>query len=298
MKKSFNLLKEKIALPRKILLLTTVLFFQISTFSSLSLFAVADETNKNKNITRIAIIIDDIGYSFERGKQAAKLPGAVTLAIIPHTTNSVSLANLGHELNKEIMLHIPMSNLLNKPLDEGALTYGMGYFLFLDTLRQDLKAVPHVRGVNNHMGSLLTQQEAPMRWLMEELSVKELFFIDSRTSSESIAWQMAQKAHIPSAKRDYFLDNDRDYISIARQFGKFISTAQKRGTGVAIAHPYPETLHFLEQTIPKLKALNIHLVPVSSLLSSFDNILQKRTSRLKPSNDEGFDYFSPYFLRK
>ncbi|MGH1471866.1 MAG: divergent polysaccharide deacetylase family protein [Cellvibrionaceae bacterium] len=263
---------------------------------SFTTFASANKPVKSnlKTSTRIAIIIDDIGYSFERGRQATKLPGSVTLAIIPHTANSITLANLGHHSNKEIMLHIPMSNLLNKPLDDGALIYEMGYFSFIDTLREGLKALPHVKGVNNHMGSLLTQQEAPMRWLMEELALQDLFFIDSRTTAKSVASHIANEAQVPNAKRDYFLDNERDHFSIARQFDQFISLAQKRGSGIAIAHPYPETLNFLEQTLPKLADLNIHLVPVSSLLSSLDTSRDSLVFSLQPSNDAASDYFSPF----
>lgn len=292
--------QRKNILPVFALLLSTV--FSVTP-------ALSDSTDKtdpsNSNLqtsasqhsgspTHIAIIIDDIGYSFDRGKTVAMLPAALTLAIIPHTANSVKLANLAHQQGKEIILHVPMSNLLDKPLDKGALTHEMGYFLFRDTLKNNLQSVPHVVGINNHMGSLLTQQSTPMSWLMEILLEENLFFVDSKTSPETIAGRTAQSFGIPHAERHVFLDNERDFFSIARQFDAFIKESKTRGYGIAIAHPYPETLAFLAQILPKLPALDVRLVPVSHLLSSPKAPKSTYTPLPEARNDGKLDYFSPF----
>ncbi|GAB1266858.1 hypothetical protein NBRC116493_01110 [Aurantivibrio infirmus] len=219
------------------------------------------------NTARIAIIIDDIGYSWQKGEQIAQLPGPVTVSILPHSPFGARLASLFHEAGKEIMLHAPMSNILNKPLDEGALTTEMSKQVFLHTLRDSLDSLPHVVGVNNHMGSLLTQHEQPMRWLMAELKHQQLYFIDSRTSPNSQAWEVAQKYLLPSSKRDFFLDHERGEAAVKKQFDRFINSAKLHGQGIAIAHPYPETLLLLERQIPQLSLQGIELTSVSELLA-------------------------------
>lgn len=215
---------------------------------------------------RIAIIIDDIGYNLRQGIAAARLPGALTLAVLPHSPNGVALAELGHEQGKLIMLHTPMSNLQRLPLDRGGLTEAMSQQEFVDVLYDDLESIPHVRGLNNHMGSYLTQLDEPMTWLMTTLARENLFFIDSRTSADSIAWETAQSFQVPTRKRDVFLDNERTFEAIDAQFQQLLRIAHRRGSAIAIGHPYPETIGYLQQILPTLDSSNVQLVPVSELI--------------------------------
>jgi polysaccharide deacetylase 2 family uncharacterized protein YibQ len=217
---------------------------------------------------RIAIVIDDLGYSLPRGELTARLPGAVTLAVLPHSPHGKRLAELAHQEGKEVMLHTPMSNVSGQPLDEGGLTDAMDRRTFITVLRENLSAVPHVRGVNNHMGSLLTQNRRAMQWLMGELQSRQLYFLDSRTSARSVAAEVAMERDLPSRSRDIFLDNERDCERIASQFALLLGQARRSGDGVGIGHPYPETLHFLAAALPRLKDSGVELVSVSALLSS------------------------------
>ncbi|MCW8195416.1 divergent polysaccharide deacetylase family protein [Proteobacteria bacterium 005FR1] len=215
---------------------------------------------------QIAVIIDDLGYSLARGKSAIGLPGAVTLAVLPHSPHGHALAESAHRQGKEVMLHTPMSNVGGRPLDEGGLTNAMDRSTFIAVLRSNLAAVPHVRGVNNHMGSLLTQNRRAMQWLMGELQGRSLYFVDSRTSARSVAANVAREQQIPTASRDIFLDNDRDCVKIGRQFAALLRQARRTGSGVAIGHPYPETLRFLAAALPRLESMQIRLVSMSALL--------------------------------
>lgn len=224
---------------------------------------------------QVAIIIDDVGYSLPYGREAASLPGALTLAVLPHSPHGVELADLGHQQGKEIMLHVPMSTVQHRKLDTGGLTEDMSQQEFETTLTDNLASIPHVRGLNNHMGSELTQHAQPMQWLMATLAQKELFFIDSRTSAGSVALQTAEANRVPTRKRDVFLDNIRTPEAIGRQFDTLIQLAQQHGSAIAIGHPYPETLAYLNQAVPRLARQGINLVPVSRLLS--------RTGSQKPS---------------
>jgi polysaccharide deacetylase 2 family uncharacterized protein YibQ len=220
-------------------------------------------------VADVAIIIDDIGYNRNQGLAAINIPGNLTFAIIPHSPYAKFLATTAHQQRKEIILHAPMSNIHNYPMGKSGLTEDMGEADFDSTLLDAMASVPHISGVNNHMGSLLTQMQRPMEWTMKTLKANGLYFIDSRTTSASVAWKTAQKYNIASLKRDVFLDHKRDNIFIAEQFDRFISIAKRNGYAIAIAHPYPETTQYLIDNIHRLKAHGIRLVSASELVNHY-----------------------------
>ncbi|MFV1993113.1 MAG: divergent polysaccharide deacetylase family protein, partial [Acidiferrobacterales bacterium] len=136
------------------------------------------------------------------------------------------------------------------------------------TLKNNLTTVPYAIGVNNHMGSLLTQQSREIAAVMATLQkIGNLFFVDSLTTPKSIATDMATLFKIPYVRRDIFLDSDRNSTFINNQFDKLLKIAKKRGVGLAIGHPYNETLIMLENRLPSLAAQGIELIPVSELLN-------------------------------
>jgi len=224
--------------------------------------------NTSKATSQIAIIMDDIGYSKKQGINAIALPGSITYAIIPHSPNARFFAMEAQKHDKEIMLHAPMSNVHNIPLGKDGLSETMNESRFKHALNSALDSVPHISGVNNHMGSLLTQKALPMGWVMESLRKRQLYFIDSRTTSNSVAWKVAQDANIPSLKRDIFLDHKPTPDFIDQQFKKLTKLAKNRGYAVAIAHPHPETIHYLQQHLPSLTSQGIRLVAASELVKA------------------------------
>ena len=138
---------------------------------------------------------------------------------------------------------------------------------FAVTFRDDLADLPHVSGVNNHMGSLLTQNPRDMRWLMEEmLQAGPLYFIDSRTTAKTIAYATAVNYTIPSMRRDVFLDNVVNRKAITRQFHHLLALARRDGTAIAIGHPNTATLDVLGRELPRLQAYGIKLLTVSQLI--------------------------------
>lgn len=238
------------------------------TFSSLLLFVVVLSLGQPVFAQgRLAIIIDDIGYNLALGKRTTDLNGDFTLAVLPFTPHGIELAERAHRRGKEIMLHAPMSNRHNYPLGRGGLVSGMERSEFLAVLRRNLANIPYVKGVNNHMGSQLTEQAEPMRWLMEELKTRKLYFIDSRTSARTQALIVAEKIQLPSAKRDIFLDDERTQSNIKYQLLRALKKAQQQGSAIAIGHPYPETIAELEQLQPLLDQYQVRLVKASQLIS-------------------------------
>lgn len=215
---------------------------------------------------RLAIIIDDIGYNQSQSERAARLEGKFTLAILPFTPHGLSSAQLAHDRGKELMLHLPMSAINHQTLGKGALVSGMEKAAFLTTIRQNLSSIPHLKGVNNHMGSRLTQEAEPMQWLMAELRPRGLYFVDSRTSAQTKAFDIAKSQQVPSLKRDVFLDDINDPNAIEQELKRAIKLARERGTAIAIGHPYPNTLHILERLEPLLEKEGVRLVYASQLL--------------------------------
>jgi polysaccharide deacetylase 2 family uncharacterized protein YibQ len=218
---------------------------------------------------RIAIIIDDLGNSRMLGDRALALPGAVTYSVLPHLPHSRRIARRAYADGKEVMLHLPMQTHDDRTLGPGGLRVEMTREELAREVRANLATVPHVVGVNNHMGSLLTRQSGAMRWLMEELScVGDLYFVDSRTDIRTVARKFAREAGLPNAQRDIFLDNQRDADYVRRQFERLIGQAQQRGSAIGIGHPYPETLAVLAEELPRLADQGVELVPVSRLVET------------------------------
>lgn len=214
----------------------------------------------------VAIIIDDLGNRPE-DRLAALLPGPVACSFLPHTPHAVELAQLAARNGKEVLLHQPMQASGQNRQGPGALRLTMDRASFRDTINNNLASLPHVSGVNNHMGSLLTSHSQAMGWLMEELRrYPSMFFIDSRTTSSTVASRVASKFQIPSSSRDIFLDNRTDPESLLAQFNHLIKVARAQGSAIAIGHPYPETMAFLRTHLADLERQGISLQPVSEVI--------------------------------
>lgn len=218
--------------------------------------------------TVISIIIDDIGDQLHLGEAAVRLPGSLNYAFLPHAPYTPRLARLAHSLNKEVILHMPMqAEQRDKKLGPGGLTLNMTEKEFVRTLELALASVPHVKGLNNHMGSLLTRHPGDMLWLMRAMNRHgDLYFVDSRTTSHSVAKAVADEQHVPNLQRDVFLDAEQSEAFVEKQFDELLRLARVRGGALAIGHPYPETIKVLNRRLYELDQEGIRLVPVSELL--------------------------------
>jgi hypothetical protein len=216
---------------------------------------------------RIAVIVDDLGHDLALGRRTADLPGPVACAVLPHTPYGARLAERAHDNGKEVILHLPMqATELELPLGPGGLYLDDTRARFASTVHAALSSVPHVVGVNNHMGSLLTRHPGHMQWLMEELEPRALYFVDSRTTHHTVARLIADERGLPALQRDVFLDRDPSPEGVARELERLKRVASARGRAVAIGHPYPVTLEALERALPELEAAGFELVPPSALL--------------------------------
>jgi polysaccharide deacetylase 2 family uncharacterized protein YibQ len=217
----------------------------------------------------IAIIIDDIGNNLTAGKRVINSSLPLTCSILPARPHSIKLARLAHQRGKEVMLHLPMQASKSERLGLGGLTSDMSKQEFIRTVDISIDAIPHAQGINNHMGSLLTSDANYMEWLMQTIANRDehLFFVDSKTTTKTVAAEAAQSYYIPSLQRDVFLDstaNDKDHVR--QQVKQLLKTAKKQGYALAIGHPHKTTLLVLEDELSKLNTKEVQLVTVSKLI--------------------------------
>lgn len=215
----------------------------------------------------IAIIIDDIGNNLSRGQRTIELPAPLTLSVLPYTRYAQPLARRAYRAGKEVMVHMPMANVHDKPIGPGGLQAALSHDEFTELVDRAMARVPHARGLNNHMGSYLTQQTAEMTWLMEEMKQRRLFFVDSRTTPKTVAQRIAKEKAVFSSRRDVFLDNEQSFYEVDRAFRKLIALARRNGTAIGIGHPHEVTLDYLEMVLPGLTSDGIYVLPVSNLIA-------------------------------
>jgi len=231
------------------------------------LLLFASSTSQVYSAKLASIIIDDLGNNYEHGQALVDFPAPLTLAFLPQTDFAEKLATLAHQNQKEVMLHLPLQSVGHHRYSPGTLGLHMSRHEFVQQLKTNLVSVPYVRGINNHMGSLLTRHPGHMDWLMEEIAKQnDLYFVDSLTSNKSVAAHFATAHQVPNLIRDIFLDPDPEPETLKKQFSRFIQIANKQGYAIAIAHPYPTTIAFIKEHLQELEDHNIELVPVSKLI--------------------------------
>jgi polysaccharide deacetylase 2 family uncharacterized protein YibQ len=239
----------------------------LSITIAIPLLADADElpANDSQMPPTIAIIIDDMGHNLIEGERLIAMDQPLTLAFLPFRRHTTGLAEKAHLHQKEIMLHAPMANTRFLELGPGGLNPDMSQPEMAITLRRALRSIPHVQGVNNHMGSLLTQQLRAMDWVMEELNHYPVYFVDSRTIASSIAGDVAAAYRIPTLTRDVFLDHEQTEEYVDKQFELLIKRAKENGSAIGIGHPHTVTVDYLEKRLPEMDEEGIAVATVSGV---------------------------------
>jgi hypothetical protein len=215
---------------------------------------------------RIAILIDDLGHDRAAGERTLALPVAVGVAVLPQTPHAKRLARAASTSGRDLLLHLPLESLEAEPLGPGAIEAGATPAAIQAALALGLESVPDAVGVNNHMGSLLTQAPESMRVLLRALHGRGLWFVDSYTTERSVALSVARELGVPATRRDVFLDDEPGEAAIAARWQRLLALARARGVALAIGHPNPTTLGFVERELPKLQAQGIELVTVSEVV--------------------------------
>ena len=221
-----------------------------------------------KQLPLVAIIIDDLGYDQKIAEKFSRLNADITFSILPHSPFQNSIAELSKNRGLETMLHLPMEPIEYPAVDPGpgTLLISMTPDQLIHQLKENLKAVPHAKGVNNHMGSKMTTESTQMYQIFSTLKKMGLYFVDSRTSVQTLCKPSARLLQIPFAQRDVFLDHRQEARFIRKQVNELIRIARRNGYAVGIGHPYSTTYKVLREMLPELQK-KVQLVPASKIVA-------------------------------
>lgn len=217
---------------------------------------------------RLAIVIDDLGRDRAAAERLLAFDVPLTFSVLPSLPFSYETAAWSHQRGQEVLLHLPMAaNGARQPVaaEPVELRTGMSPQEVRRAVLAMLETVPYATGVNNHQGSRATQDGALMAAVMETLRERGLFFLDSRTSSASVAYDVAADAGLRAAYRTEFLDDTTERVAIEQQLRLAVRRARVQGWAIAIAHPHAATLGVLEEMLPQMHARGIRLVFVSQI---------------------------------
>lgn len=210
---------------------------------------------------RLVIIIDDLGYDRASADALFAMPFALTVSVLPHLPLSSTVAEEAYRRGDQVLLHLPMESEADGAIPEQIeLHAGMNSAQVEDSLAGMLDTVPHAVGVNNHQGSRATSDSALMAELMPALHERGLFFIDSRTTAATVAFDAAKRAGVLAASRKVFLDDTPSREAILAQLNLAVRDASRDGFAIAIGHPHPATLAALSEGVPRLEAHGIRLI--------------------------------------
>lgn len=216
---------------------------------------------------RLAIILDDVGGDTGSVDAIFALHYPLTLSVLPNHPRSAEIAQEAHRRGYQVMLHLPMESLANETAEAQELRPGMSDGEVANELMSMLRSVPYATGVNNHQGSRATSDPQLMSKLMPLIRSHHLFFIDSRTTSATVAYEAAQAARVPCASRNVpFLDDVQDTSAIRRQLDLAVTDAREKGQAIAIGHPHPSTMRALADFLPQAESQGIRLVHASALV--------------------------------
>lgn len=219
-----------------------------------------------RSAQRLAIIIDDMGNDRTEDDAVIALPYPVTVSVLPHLPLSTAIADEAARRGDEVMLHLPMQPDSESTAHEAVeLRPGMSAKEVRSVFAGMLETVPHAAGVNNHEGSKATADPQLMDALMPALRERGLFFVDSRTTASTVAYNTARRYGVRAASRKVFLDDSLDANAIEKQIDLAVKDADRDGQAIAIGHPHPETIATLRQMLPRLKEHGIQLVFASDL---------------------------------
>ena len=210
----------------------------------------------------VVLIIDDLGFEGQPLDRVMGLDPNVSCSILPNGPRATEFATRLSERGFEILCHLPMQPRGSERPGKGAILVSMSEEEIARLTREGLEAVPNARGVNNHMGSLATEDRRVMTSVLGALP-SGMYFIDSRTSGRSVAEDVAREMRVPTAARHVFLDDLATEAFVRRQLSELVDTARKRGVAVGIGHPYPATLRVLEAELPRLRESGLKIVRAS-----------------------------------
>jgi len=221
---------------------------------------------KDSSLPMVAIIIDDMGYHKKIGNELLALPMNLTFSFLAAAPYTAELEEKAYQAGRCIFLHLPMEPKSKKwDAGPGALLAGQSKEEQAQLFQQNIQAIPHAVGVNNHMGSLYTENREVMDDLMVLLDKRQLLFVDSFTTAASKGLLAAKAAGIRTARRHIFLDNVHSQDKVCAQLKQLVIYAEDKGWAIGIGHPNSATLAALTNCRGRLLD-RVQLVSAQELL--------------------------------
>ncbi|HEY6943986.1 MAG TPA: divergent polysaccharide deacetylase family protein [Candidatus Acidoferrum sp.] len=216
---------------------------------------------------KLAIVLDDLGNDPRAAEAIFELPYPLTISVLPNHEHSQDIAEEAERRGYQVMLHLPMQAVATEKPEAQELRPGMPASEVSKLVNQFLQDIPGAVGVNNHQGSEATSNPALMRELMPVLRDHHLFYIDSRTTAATVAYDTAQSSRVPSAFRNVpFLDDVTEVGAVRKQLELALRGAREKGEAVAIGHPHPATLQALREVLPNAQSEGVRLTFASELV--------------------------------
>ncbi len=218
---------------------------------------------------RVAFVIDDMGYDISVVHKLLALGIPVTISILPHLPYSEAIAREAYRAGREVMLHLPMEphGYPEKKPGSGNLRLAMQGEELRAQLENNIRSVPHISGVNNHMGSRFMEDAEKVGIVLRELKRRRLFFLDSLTTQDSKGLMVAKRIGLPHVGRDIFLDNEGNFEDSLNILHHIIERRNQWKTMVIIGHPYDSTVRAIGESMAAFRRSDIRIVPLSELIN-------------------------------
>jgi len=218
-------------------------------------------------LPRMAVIVSGLGLSADATERAIKLPKEVTLSFTPYGANLEADVAAAREAGHEVLLDLPMEPISYPADDPGPHTLLTSLNPSDNIARLDwlLGRFTAYVGVINHMGSRFTASPRPLRPILRALKDRGLMFVDSRSTSKSVAAGLAGQMELPRAINDRFLAHEPTRGAIDQSFAAAEGDARARGVALVVARPFPVTLERMAAWLPMLESRGIEIVPVTAL---------------------------------
>lgn len=228
-----------------------------------------DKPEESITKNKVAIIVDDMGYSLKAINDICSLKKPITIAILPFSPLAQETACIAKEHRLEVILHLPLESLPDSAANnniKGIIHSRMSEEEVREALEENIKQVPYIAGVNNHMGSKITADARFMNIILTRLKESNLYFIDSLTTGSSIAASLARDLKIPSATRHVFIDAENDEVFIKNQLLSLFRLAQQKGKAIGICHPGEKTLRILAENFYLIEEYDLEPVFASEIV--------------------------------
>ncbi|MFH1798939.1 MAG: divergent polysaccharide deacetylase family protein [Candidatus Omnitrophota bacterium] len=220
---------------------------------------------------KIVLVLDDFGYTKKNLENLRSLGIPITMAVLPNAPYTEAVCSFAEENDFEVLLHLPLEpEAQTDSLEKNTIITDMNDESIESIVKNAFRSVFCARGVSNHMGSKATRDERLMKIIMNELSKRNMFFLDSLTTDESVCESAALSVGVVSVRRDIFIDNKTEKPYIEKKMEEAVRMAFAKGRVVVIGHDRSITVEVLKEIVPRLKKQGVKFTTLSTILKPND----------------------------